>query len=420
MKNKLILPFVSFTMVLISLVGCQKSIKVCDIQGEVFDSTCTSVVLFTLDQDYRFQGLEIPLVDGKFTHQVTYEQPEVYSILTKTGKKRNRDYFKFILEDKELPIQLYTGSDFNKSFADGGRINKEFKLYNDSVFGKYKQSLRPFGARIRELHRSKDYYTDTMNIIDQAMRSGPSKEERKRLIAAFEELKKTNAHLGPEALEIQEKQHALIKEQIRKQYEYISDNPTVISYYLLYMDVLHRQKYVDMDLVKEHYRKLVDEFPNHPYNEQLANIFGSEETVKVGAKFIDFTLPDMDGNEHKISDLVAGKIAVIDLWATWCGPCIAKSRALVPVYDEFKDSGFTIVGVAGEYKNTDGLAYMIDKHNFSWSHLVELDKKHRVWEKYGIPNVGGRKFLVDEKGIILAIDPSADDVRKVLKKKMKG
>ena len=50
-----------------------------------------------------------------------------------------------------------------------------------------------------------------------------------------------------------------------------------------------------------------------------------------------------------------------------------------------------------------------------WLSLVELDKQNRIWEKYGIANWGGGTYLVDNAGTIIAINPSADEVRNILR-----
>ena len=149
------------------------------------------------------------------------------------------------------------------------------------------------------------------------------------------------------------------------------------------------------------------------------NLIDAIEKVKVGKKYIDFSAPDLHGNQIKLSDQINGKIALLDLWATWCGPCIRKSRTMVPLYDEFKDKRFTIVGVAGEFKNTDRLVKFLEKEKWEWTNLIELDRKNNIWQKYGVDGRGGAIFLIDENGIILAKDPTAEEVRAELETRLK-
>jgi peroxiredoxin len=148
-------------------------------------------------------------------------------------------------------------------------------------------------------------------------------------------------------------------------------------------------------------------------------MLNSYETIKVGGTYIDFSAPDLNGNIVKLSDVIKDKYALIDLWSSWCGPCIRNSRALIPVYEEFKDKGFTVCGVAAEIKNTDQLIKRMEIEKFPWINLVDLDHKNHIWYKYGIQNSGGGTFLVDPKGMILAIQPFPDEVRKILSEKLK-
>ena len=61
----------------------------------------------------------------------------------------------------------------------------------------------------------------------------------------------------------------------------------------------------------------------------------------------------------------------------------------------------------------------IEAEGFSWVNLVELDDRNNIWLQYGVSG-GGKKFLVDDKGIILAIDPKANEVRKILVQRLSG
>jgi len=89
---------------------------------------------------------------------------------------------------------------------------------------------------------------------------------------------------------------------------------------------------------------------------------------------------------------------------------------MVPVFDKFKDSGFIIVGIAGEFKDTNRLVAHLEREKYPWINLVEIDYKHGIWDKYNISNSAGMTLLVDRQGQILAINPTAAEVAKKLDK----
>jgi len=76
-----------------------------------------------------------------------------------------------------------------------------------------------------------------------------------------------------------------------------------------------------------------------------------------------FTLEDMNGAKIDLASY-AGKPLVINLWATWCGPCRLEMPQLVELAAKYKNKGLQVVGIsvddtpadirqfAGEYKVT--------------------------------------------------------------------
>jgi peroxiredoxin len=65
----------------------------------------------------------------------------------------------------------------------------------------------------------------------------------------------------------------------------------------------------------------------------------------------DFTLIDLDGNKHTLSDY-KGNVVILDFWATFCPPCRIEIPHFIEFYDKYKDSGLVILGVGldGEEK----------------------------------------------------------------------
>lgn len=253
-----------------------------------------------------------------------------------------------------------------------------------------------------------------MKEVFAKLNQAKTHDEKIPLYKEMEDLKEKDLDKTPIAKRIEDQQDIIYKEMEEFRQQYIKSNHNLISYLFLLENVVWGKETVDIELAKDNHERLSKALPNHPYNELVLNFITAIDGIKVGKQFIDFSAPDLEGNIVKLSTEIEGKVALLDLWATWCGPCIAKSRTMIPLYNEYKDKGFTIVGIAGEFDNTDRLESFLEKEDFSWLQLVELDKKNGIWNKYGIDNSGGQIFLIDNEGKIIAIDPTAEEVRKEL------
>jgi thiol-disulfide isomerase/thioredoxin len=68
------------------------------------------------------------------------------------------------------------------------------------------------------------------------------------------------------------------------------------------------------------------------------------EPVMLPAVALDADLKTLDGQPFKLSEL-KGKVLVLDLWATWCGPCRYEVPELVKLQEEFGPRGFEVIGL---------------------------------------------------------------------------
>jgi len=62
----------------------------------------------------------------------------------------------------------------------------------------------------------------------------------------------------------------------------------------------------------------------------------------------------IDGGSVKLADF-KNKVVVVNLWATWCGPCRMEMPDLVKLNNEYKSRGLVVLGVATTYNERDNL-----------------------------------------------------------------
>ena len=73
---------------------------------------------------------------------------------------------------------------------------------------------------------------------------------------------------------------------------------------------------------------------------------------------LDAENPGAKGAPIKLSDY-SGKVMLVNLWATWCGPCRMETPELVKLNKEFKDRGVEVIGLSTE--DPDGSAESVNE-----------------------------------------------------------
>lgn len=70
---------------------------------------------------------------------------------------------------------------------------------------------------------------------------------------------------------------------------------------------------------------------------------------RVGTKAVDFTWKD-GGKIVSFSEVTKGKVVLLNLWATWCGPCKRELPDIVALSSEMASQGVVVVGVSLDQK----------------------------------------------------------------------
>ena len=102
--------------------------------------------------------------------------------------------------------------------------------------------------------------------------------------------------------------------------------------------------------------------------------------VRNGYGEYNFTLTTVDGDRVSLSDY-AGKVVLVNFWATWCGPCVIETPALVRMYHKYKGQGFAVIGVALQSEE-DGVRDFVQKYNIPYA--IGRDPSDEIGLRYQV------------------------------------
>nr|WP_316047489.1 thiol-disulfide oxidoreductase ResA [Planococcus glaciei] len=102
--------------------------------------------------------------------------------------------------------------------------------------------------------------------------------------------------------------------------------------------------------------------------------------LKAGDKAPDFSLVDLEGNTHKLSDY-KGQGVFLNFWGTWCKPCAKEMPAMDRQYEQFKDQGVQVLAVNIAQSEFE-VQNFADQYKLSFP--VVIDKTKSVMTAYNI------------------------------------
>ncbi len=109
-------------------------------------------------------------------------------------------------------------------------------------------------------------------------------------------------------------------------------------------------------------------------------------------------LPTVDGSGSVALAEQRGKVVLVDLWATWCVPCIAELPHLQELSEEYSSDDFMLVGIVLESGETEEIRDFLKERELSYPQVLGTDDDRDAFGPFlGYPT----KYLIDREGAIV-------------------
>lgn len=162
------------------------------------------------------------------------------------------------------------------------------------------------------------------------------------------------------------------------------------------------------------YGKLKEMISNPEYLKPIDETYAKLQKIKKGAVSPTFELYDIDSNLVKLENF-KGKLVYIDIWATWCSPCIKEIPDLDKLQNELKDKNIVFISIC-QNDDKERWRETVIVNELQGIHLFVDDIENKFLSDYlvsGIP----RFILIDENGFIIdseALRPSNPELKEQL------
>ena len=179
-------------------------------------------------------------------------------------------------------------------------------------------------------------------------------------------------------------------------------------------DLFYRVDSLTVNEATDHYPFSEPDFLGQ-YSQQLPERRATRKAeALVGRAAPGFELYDLDGNVFS-SDSLAGRVALLDFWEVWCGPCVASMPKVQQLYKKYRDKGLTVLGFTHEEKSREVAKLLIDRKGVSFPTLIG---NASVREFYGLQAIP-LYVVVDRQGKIAFISEGfsaeiEEEIRKAL------
>ena len=289
-------------------------------------------------------------------------------------------------ENTELCLRYDGGKVFYRFFVDETPL--EVDLVNNVTLKGSEQNIK-VSRYLNQFDALQKELTETMAPVRDLMMSGE-----------WDSKKSEYPEIDAALTRIRHSQDSIVRDAVENN----PDNfvPTLFLFDYKYLDDVDNEKIKALVAGNVAYK-------NSSEVKRILKSIEKEERQKnlAGQKFVDVNLQNYEGQPAKISDICGkGKYILMDIWASWCGPCRMSMPHLTETLENYKDRNFDILSISID-EDTAAWRKGVRDLNVTWNNLC-IPNNQKGWEselteKYAVQGVP-TGVLVSPNGEILSID----------------
>ena len=403
----------------------------CHVEGTLeTDAWGDEIIICEVGTDLRVVDeprFHVKAKDGRFTYDIETDYPRLYNIFFLKQYETGRWFSgKFLTENCNVNITMY--EDKRVRVVSTGEEGRKHEVKDSIEDARFWNPVQEIDDQLEDQSRIAEFYkADFISTIEEVRTWDVEKLPQEYIDSVHQVIdhymRNEREKYTAEGWLLQQRRDSITAGLQPFRIAYAEEHPMLWTLYDVLdaiQDLNHANNYVNFDpsqwepYLTLYHDKYVNLYPGHPIHEQIATA-ETAYRLQPGKPYIDYNVRNTDGQIVPISMLIQGKVALIDLWASWCGPCRSHSIDMIPVYERYKDKGFTVIAIARE-KNREAMENAARKDGYPWPSLLELNDENQVWHKNGAGNAGGAMFLIDRDGTILSTSTEAEELEPLIKK----